>query len=226
LNKEFKTFVYYSLIIFAGTLINFFNYRIDLWIVNYYLSDESLSYYSLASNIAQIIIYTSVTIGTVILPYLSSKNIEERKSMFPKITRYSFSFFVIVIVIAYIISEYIIPLVYGKAFYDAVKPFKILLPGVLFSCQTQLIATLIVASKKNTLNIIATGTGLIFTIALDLYLIPLWGIEGAAWATTISYMIIFTITYYLFLKYLKYPFVNYFFVNWQDINSIIKFFRK
>jgi O-antigen/teichoic acid export membrane protein len=226
LKNEFKTFISYSFIIFLGTLINFFNYRIDLWIVNFFCSNKQLSYYSLATNISQIIIYISVTIGSVILPFLSSKSIEERKILFPKISRFSFTLFFIIVIIAFILSEHIIPLVYGKVFYDSIKPFKILLIGVLFSCLTQLIATLVVASEKNMLNIIATSIGLLFTILLDFLLIPIYNIEGAAWATTISYLVIFIITFFLFLKKLNYPIKNYFVMDKRDLKALTYYLKK
>lgn len=224
LNFEFRSqlrpFLLYNSAIFLGTLINFMNYRLDLWIVNYFLSEQDLSYYSLAANINQIIIYISVTIGTVMLPNLSGKEEAERVRTFTQISRISFSFFIILILFAFFISDLIIPFIYGHAFEPTIVPFKLILPGVLFSCNTQLLATLIVSSKKNILNIIATAIGLVVTAGLDLVLIPSYGILGASVATSISYMVIFISTFYLSLKKLNMPLTNYFLVNKQDLKLI------
>lgn len=220
MNDELKPFILYNSAIFIGTLINFLNYRIDLWIVNHYLSEKELSYYSLAANINQIILYISVTIGTVLLPNLSGKSEGERTKTFIQVSRISFSFFLIITLIAFFISDFIIPFVYGDEFTLTVIPFKIIIPGILFSCNTQLFATLIVACKRNVLNIISTGVGLILTLTLDLTLIPLYGIKGAAYATVICYIAIFICTFYLSLKKLNMPFTNYFLITTNDLKLV------
>lgn len=220
MNEDLKPFILYNSAIFLGTLINFMNYRMDLWIVNHYLTEKELSYYSLAANINQIILYISVTIGTVLLPNLSGKSETERTQTFIQVSRISFSFFIIITLIAFFISDFIIPFVYGEEFTLTVIPFKIIIPGILFSCNTQLFATLIVACKRNTLNIISTSVGLVLTLILDLTLIPLYGIKGAAYATVICYIAIFICTFYLSLKKLNMPFTNYFFITAADFKLV------
>ncbi|MBL7884705.1 MAG: oligosaccharide flippase family protein, partial [Bacteroidia bacterium] len=96
--NQFIPFISYNMVIYLGTFINFFNYRLDLWIVNQYLDKKNLSYYSLATNINQIILYVSVTIGTVMLPNLAKKNTEERIKTFSQISRFSFTFFIVLTV--------------------------------------------------------------------------------------------------------------------------------
>jgi O-antigen/teichoic acid export membrane protein len=218
--QELKPFVLYNSAIFLGTLINFLNYRLDLWIVNNFLPEKDLSYYSLAANINQIILYISVTISTVMLPNLSGRSELERSRIFVRVCRISFTFFICIISLAWLLSDWIIPFVYGEAFQPTVLPFKILLPGVLLSCSTQLFATLIVACKMNRLNIAATSIGLVITVILDICLIPIYGIVGAAYATVFSYAVIFISTFYLSLKKLNMPLTNYFFLTREDAGMI------
>jgi len=175
--------------------VNFFNYRLDLWIVNNYLDEKQLSHYSLAANIVQIILYLSVTIASVILPKLSNSDDDKRVVLFAQISRFSFSFFFLLVLIAFSTSYLIIPLMYGEEFVPTIIPFQILSIGILFSCITQLFSMLLVASNKNIFNIIACSAGLVFTVIFDIYLIPKFQINGAAIATLISYFAIFVITY-------------------------------
>lgn len=200
LSNNLKTFISYNLLIYIGMFVNFFNYRLDLWIVNYYLEKNELSYYSLAANINQIILYIAVTIGSVLLPNLAKKEHSERIKTFIQISRISFSFFTLITLIAFIISPFIIPFMYGIEFTNTVLPFQILLPGILFSCITQLFSIYIVSINKNIFNIIACSVGLIFTLYFDILLIPIWGINGASIATCLSYFVIFLITY-IFVYY-------------------------
>lgn len=195
-----KEFVSYSLLIYIGMFVNFFNYRLDLWIVNKYLDEKQLSHYSLAANIAQIILYLSVTIASVILPKLANSDEETRLRIFIQVSRFSFSFFLLLVFIAFTTSFFIIPFMYGKEFAPAILPFQILSVGILFSCITQVFSMLLVATNKNIYNIIACSVGLVFTLIFNIYLIPKFQINGAAIATLISYFVIFIITYIFVLR--------------------------
>jgi O-antigen/teichoic acid export membrane protein len=59
---------------------------------------------------------------------------------------------------------------------------------------------------KTQFGIIVTGIGLVFTIAMNLYLIPKIGYEGAAWATLVSYVAMTLSSYLLGQRHYK---VNY-----------------
>lgn len=223
---QLRKFVLYNTSIYIGMFINFFNYRLDLWIVNYYLSEKDLSYYSLAANINQIILYMAVTIGSVMLPNLSGRSEEERLNTFIRVSRICFAFFTGICLIAYSVSSFIIPIMYGDTFEKAIIPFKILLPGILFSCITQLFSILIVSINKNIYNITACFIGLIVTVVLDIILIPLFGINGAAIATTFSYFLIFLVTYIFVVHETKRHTLNFFFPSLADLSPALKLLKK
>lgn len=223
--SQLKPFLLYNLSIYTGMFVNFFNYRLDLWIVNNYLSEKELSYYSLASNINQIILFLAVTIGSVMLPNLSSKTENERNAIFIRVSRISFSFFAIIILTAFILSSFIIPFMYGQEFTYTVLPFQLILPGMLFSCITQLFSIYIVSINRNIYNITACSIGLIFTIILDFTLIPNYGIKGAAIATACCYFIIFLITYIFVIAQTKIRNLNLFIPTTMDIKNVLTLFK-
>lgn len=216
ISTKIKEFISYSLLIYLGMFVNFFNYRLDLWIVNHYLDEKQLSHYSLAANINQIILYLSVTIASVILPSLSSGDEESRKKTFIQVSRFSFLFFLSLVISALATSNFIIPLMYGEKFSSSVLPFQILSVGILFSCITQLFSIFLVSSNKNIYNIIACSIGLIFTIVFDIYLIPKFSTIGASVATLISYFVIFILTYIFVLSRMKIETKNLFLPTKQD----------
>lgn len=221
-----KDFTSYSLLIYIGMFINFFNYRLDLWIVNYYSNEKDLSYYSLATNIVQIILYISVTIGSVILPNLSNYAIEERIKNFTLISRFSFTFFLALVLIAISSASLVIPFMYGMEFEKTIIPFQILSIGILFSCITQIFSMLLVSSNQNKYNIIACSIGLVFTVLFDLLLIPQYGIIGASIATLISYFVIFALTYFIILKKLDIKSKNLFIPSKENIKYILEIIEK
>ncbi len=220
--NQFRTFISYNTSIYIGMFINFFNYRLDLWIVNHYLNNNELSYYSLAANINQIILFLAVTIASVMLPNLSGKTEEERAETFIKVSRLCFSLFFFITLTGYFLSSWIIPFMYGNEFESTVMPFQIILPGMLFSCITQVFSIFIVSSNRNIFNITACSAGLVFTLVLDLLLIPRIGIGGAAIATTLSYFVIFVITYIFVIIHIKKRTFNLFVPLRGDVRQVIQ----
>lgn len=218
-----KEFLGYSILIYIGMFVNFFNYRLDLWIVNHYLDEKQLSHYSLAANINQIILYLSVTIASVVLPNLSNRDDEHRIRIFIQISRFSSIFFLLLVLIAATSSFIIIPFMYGEEFRNTVFPFQILSVGILFSCITQLFSIFLVSSNKNIFNIIACSVGLVFTILFDIYLIPKMNIIGASLATLISYFVIFLITYIFVLKKNNFNTYNLFIPTKDNWTTLFKF---
>lgn len=224
--NRIKEFISYSLLIYIGMFVNFFNYRLDLWIVNNYLDEKQLSHYALAANIVQIILYLSVTIASVVLPKLSNSDEDKRLAVFVRVSRFSFSFFFLLVFIAFSTSFFIIPLMYGSEFTPTIIPFQILSIGILFSCITQVFSVLMVSSNKNIYNIIACSIGLVFTVVFDIYLIPKFNINGAAIATLISYFAIFIITYIFVLSKFRLETKNLFLPTRDDIIHLSAFIYK
>lgn len=226
LKKHITPFVIYNTSIYIGVFVNFFNYRLDLWLINIYLDDKDLSYYSLAANIVQIILYIATAIAGVMLPNLSSRTGNDRILTFLKITRISFVLFVGIVISAVLLSSFVIPFLYGADFTASVFPFQLLLIGILFSCCTQLFAQLLLVENQNKLNILACTVGLGITIVAGITLIPIYGIAGASIATTLTYLVIFTITYIFVIRYTKTISLNLFIPNKNDIAIIRNLINK
>ncbi len=221
-----KKFIGYSLLIYLGTVINFFNYRLDLWIVNYFLDEKELSHYSLAANIAQIILIVAVTIASVILPKLSNETDEKKFEIFTLVSRASFSVFFILIVTAIITANFLIPLLYGKEFSPTIVPFQILAIGIFVSCITQIFTIIVITLNKSKYSIYACAIGLIFTVFFDLYLIPIYNINGAAIATLISYFVIFLVTYYLIITKTEITTKNLFLLTKSDLSVGLSYIKR
>jgi O-antigen/teichoic acid export membrane protein len=152
--------------------------------------------------------------------------------MFVRYSKINFSILVGLMIIAFLVSDWVIPIVYGDEFFQSSLMFKILLPGVLFSCQTKLLASYIISFGKQQYNLIATIVGFVVNLILNILLISSFGIIGASIASSFTYFAIFVVvTLYSHFR-LGLPFVNYFFLSLPDIKklfderkSIIKKFR-
>lgn len=206
---------------YLSNLINICNYRLDIWMVQYFKGSTELGYYSLAANIGQLFFMVSAPIAIVLQPYLNSPDEKKKLQKFLLFSRINCSIVLVGGLFACIFAQYIIPFVYGEPFTNSVKPFIFLIPGVIFSCITQVFAVVAISQNKIQYNLIATICGLIVTIIVDLILIPKWGIIGASITSTITYFTIFIAVFFFCTSKLRMPLLNYFILTKEDLKNLL-----
>ncbi len=183
----------FSLAGYFSNLINLVNYRFDVWVVDQYHGVAALGIYAVAVGTGQLLFYVPDPFSRVVQPYLFGQVNDEMLSRFKAVARLNFTSLLGLGLIMGILAPWVIPLLFGDVFKGSVLPLQLLLPGILFSGATKILAQLVVHKGHQYFNLLATAVGAAFTIALDLLLIPVWGIEGAAVASTISYLVILVV---------------------------------
>jgi O-antigen/teichoic acid export membrane protein len=218
--KEILPFYKFSFVGFLGMMVNFLNYRLDVWFVSYYKGPLQLGLYALAVNFAQFIMMISKIVSSVMMPYLSEDNLAYRRKIFKVYSRLNFSIIFILCVVLYFIGEYLLVFLYGEEFFDSVVPFKILIIGMLFTGPSQLFSSYLSASGRNDLCLYTNLTGLLFTLVLDVILIPRYGIIGSAYATLFSYLSIFLVYLGILLIKEKFNFFEMILLRRNDIKGL------
>lgn len=214
---------------YISVLINFFNYRFVIWIVNSYEGSEQLGYFSLALGFAQMMLMVTNAINTVMFPHLTSKGSFDAAAADFRLA-FKINFLIMVLAALFLVfsSQWLIPLFYGDVFLPSVAPFNILVMGIVMLAQSQVYGHFFGALNKNWLNSLVYGIALCSVVALSFVLVPKFGISGGAWANSISYMIMFLSFTVISLGYFKMQFLALFFIQKKDINrlrSVIARFR-
>lgn len=220
--SDLKPFIIYLLPIFSGVLINFFNYRADIWIVDFFKDKIELGYYVLAVNFAQFILLYARIIGTVIMPYLSNSEPEERYRYFTSYSRFILVSILIMIGMFLLTGKYLVTGLYGMDFYSSISVFQILLVGMFFTSLNQIYSIYFFSIAKNKTTLLASVIGLVVTIVFDLILIPNHGITGAAIATNLSYFSIFVVLVLTLIFKEKIQLKELFLFRKGDIKLILK----
>ena len=192
LKNDFFPLMRFAFIGHLSNIINFFNYRIDIWFISYFFfaQFDILSFYLVAVTLSQIIWRIPTAINLVYFPRLCEN---PSISLTIRISQLNTLLVSVVSIIGLLVAPYLIPKLYGGKFEASVFPFQLLLIGIFFSSLTKTIASFIFAKGKVNINLIATIVGLLVTLVLDYFLIPVYGIVGAAWATNITYFSIFLV---------------------------------
>lgn len=223
--NDIKPMIEFTLYTHLSLFVGFFNARLSLWFLNYFLDEVAIGLFSLAANLIVIFNMISAPIGNVLMPFLSGENRKEKEKMFYKYSKINFTSLVLLAVFSFLIANWIIPLFYGEDFRSAALLFQILLPGIIFSTVSRLFAVYIASCNKQVYNLYATILGFIVNFVINYILIKYFGLIGASLASTFTYFASFlTMAYFVHIK-LKMPFGNYFLMNYHDLKPVLSYFK-
>jgi len=86
-----------------------------------------------------------------------------------------------------LLGSFLISLAFGQAFAPSYAPFVVLLPGMIFLAIQRFCGPAVLRANNPMGMVWIYLIGLLANVGLNLWWVPLWGLIGAAAATTISY---------------------------------------
>jgi O-antigen/teichoic acid export membrane protein len=185
--KIFRSFLGFGIRGYAANLMQFMNYRLDALIVNGLLGLVSVGYYSIATAMAETLWYGANALALVLFPHVSSLDRKEADRITPVVCRNAVFMTLIGAVLMFAVSRQLMQFVFGPGMTPALHPLWLLLPGIVTQTAAKVIASYLSGIGKPIYSTYIGGGSLILTIALDLLLIPRYGINGAAVASSIVY---------------------------------------
>ena len=171
----------------VGSIFQYFNYRFDVFIVNWFLSASAVGYYTVAVAIAELIFFIPDSLAWALFPRVSSSDTKTANKFAPQVFRHTMLLTSIAAFIIFILSKPLILLVFGQKFIPSVKPLQVLLPGIVAMSLRKVTGGYLSGIGKPEYNSYCALISLGATIFLDFLLIPKIGIIGASLATTVSY---------------------------------------
>ncbi len=176
-----------------GNIINLLNYRFDVWVVGSYAGSAQLGLYAVAVGVGQLCFYIPEPFSKVVQPYLYGQTGHAMLEKFKFIQRLNFTTVFVLLLCMAIVAPWVFPLLFGEVFADSVAPLWWLLPGILFVSASKLLGPLVVQGGFIRFNLYASGLAASTTILLGLLLIPHWGIIGAAFVSSVAYIVQFAV---------------------------------
>ena len=167
----------------AGIVLSALYFRIDVFLVQLWSGAESVALYNAVFRLVEALRLFPAAALAVVLPSLCRAG-DTRPLMRVAVAVTVFACATTLMLTA--AAGWIIPFVYGARYADAVPAFRILLFSFpLFSLNYALTHQLIGWDGQRSYAAIA-GVALAANVALNAWLIPARGIEGAAWATLLT----------------------------------------
>jgi len=175
--------------LFAATF--FLLMSIDLYVVKAIGGEEAeVGYYTSASTISKVSYFLFAGLAVALLPSISRStslnDAEQTGSYIRQSMRYMLTLLMPVVLLISATSTDLLTLVYSSRYVEAAESLSILAFGLGFLAVFFVLAHIIMGSGRPgvTLKMAVPLVGI--DIGLNILLIPSYGLEGAAWATTIT----------------------------------------
>lgn len=179
----------YSLRIYPGSITTYFNYRADVLLLNALgVASGPIGLYAVAVQFAELLFYVPDSIATIFYPTVAGATREEADPLARSVTRFTVLLAAVggalllpaaIIAIVIILPQYL----------GSIAPLVILLPAVLSLSVSKVLAGYLSGLGRPGAATTAASTAMVVNLGLNLVLIPVAGIVGAALASLVSYTV-------------------------------------
>jgi O-antigen/teichoic acid export membrane protein len=178
-----------------ANVLAYLGYRLDVFLVDGYKGAAAVGLYGAGVVIAETLWMPSQAVSTALFPAIAAERTESaRRSITPLIARTTLWLTTILAGILFVAAGAVVDLLYSSRFSSSAGAVRILAPGIVLFSAARVLGNDIAARGKPLVNSIVAAVSVGFNIALNVLLIPRYGIDGAAWASTGSYSFVFLAT--------------------------------
>lgn len=205
------------------SLLITFNYNLDIIILERYMKFSDIGIYSIAVALAGMLWILPDAFKDVLFSRTAEKDSIREITFSIKFNLY---FCVLIIVGFAIFGNSFIKLFYGNDYVKAYIVSLILFLGAIPMIFFKLINTLYIAKGRQKFAFYILLVSVITNLLLNMFLIPIIGLVGAAIASVITYSICGTIFLISFMKEYGVKFYDIIFINEDEKNKVKKLFSR
>ena len=215
---DLRSFFNFSIVVFIANLVQFFAYRADYWLINYFRTENELGVFSQANRFAQMMWVLPNILAAILIPLIAAPGDAFNEKGLVRLVRVinylNFLAMAVIILIALLSYGLFLPEGFSTGFY----PLLLMLPGYYFFCMNILLAAFFSSRRLLWVNFI--GSALCFTVIIlaDLLLIPAFGIRGAAIADSIAYSAATLYSIISFMRNTSCSFADLFSISRTDLS--------
>ena len=124
---------------------------------------------------------------------VSEQTTLERERFFTRVFRTYQSLLFTVASGLILFSKVITSVLVSKAFYGSWQFIPFLIMATTFSCMVNFMGSVYMAEKKSIFAFVTTAGGAVINVTLNILLIPIFGVNGATFATFLGFFIVFVL---------------------------------
>ena len=202
-----KNFLLYSIpLVFSSILYDIFGYT-DSLVIGLIKGPSSVGFYNAAFPIASLISFFPLLFLQILSPIItrefSRKKIDIIRELSKQVQKWILIINLPFFSLIFLFSGAFINILFGSQYMAAEQTLRILSIGFLFYSMTQILENLILVIGKSKIFLINIIILSVFNLILNILLIPKYGISGAAFSTTISYILLSIILFFQVKNYIN-----------------------
>ena len=188
--KLAKELVLFSLPTFVAVMFVFSLYGATIFLIGYFLSPQDVGIYQSASQISTLPVIILVAFNAIFTPMIHKLNQESQKprlnELFKISTKWGLYVSLPLLMTVMIMPGQLLDVLYGQAYLNGTWPLVILILAQTINTSTGAVGFLLVMNGHQNRWLFLTGISFIIGLGLNIWLIPMWGIVGAAIANGCS----------------------------------------
>ena len=169
----------------------------DAFLVNVILGVRQTGIYSVTSGLAETLWYIPNAMGTVMFSRAVDPKLDAGR-IAAVLTRTTLAVALVTAIPAFILGPRLVRFVYGAQFADAGVALRLILPGIVAYSVVAVLSRYITGRRPPGTGTLILVAGLALNIGANLVLIPVYGIRGAAAASSLSYVVTAALTLIVF----------------------------
>ncbi|MDD2494374.1 MAG: polysaccharide biosynthesis C-terminal domain-containing protein [Tissierellia bacterium] len=195
INKDLaRAMVRYSLPLIPSTIFWWMTNVSNRFIVAHVLGNEANGLFAVSYKIPTIIVLISnIFMDAWQMSAVSEEDKRSRAKFFSKVFNVYQSILFLSASCIILFSKFITKILVSESFYLSWKYIPILVMATTFSCLVTFLGSVYMVEKKSYLTLSTTVVGAVTNVVLTFLLIDKFGVNGAAFATFISYFTVFLI---------------------------------
>ncbi len=190
----------------AGIAATFLGWT-DSFFIGYFLTAKDVGYYNVALPVVGLLSMVMAALAVALFPMISQLNAKKDKKslgeIFNRSLKYSIYFILPAATGSFLLAKPIIQILFTSEYLAAVPAFRILSIGTIFTSLIVISRSFIAGINEPRKIMKYTFIAAILNVILNYFLIPLWGINGAAIATVTSLILLFLLSIKFIRKKIK-----------------------
>jgi O-antigen/teichoic acid export membrane protein len=184
----------------AGNILQLLNYRLDQYIVSAFVGLAGVGIYAVSASMTEAVFMLANAVALVLMPRLTSADDEDVRWMTPLATRNTMLIAAGGALVLAALAPFVLPAMFGSDYDRSVRALWLLLPGAVALTGSKVLTSYIFSRGRPLVNTGVTIASLAVTLVADLTLVPLWGVNGAAVASSLAYATHFAAALYAYRR--------------------------
>jgi O-antigen/teichoic acid export membrane protein len=215
----------YSFLAFVANTISFLLFRVDYFFVEKFCDENALGNYIQVSKLTQLFFVIPGILASAIFPLTAGGQREEVNRNLPVLSRMIILVFGSGCVILAVIGKWLFPAVFGESFSMMYLPFLLMIPGLLAICLIYPVTSYYAGKNRIIENIKGSVIATVLLVVGDWLLVPRYGINGAAFVCSLSYLLYGAYMVTRFKKEYGVKLSDFFIIRKADLYHITKLLK-